>query len=870
MKQARGQFWICTIVFCLVFAFLLSFFDPYLILSDTTPAGGDTPSHFATAVHFKELLLEHGQLTGWEYGNLAGFPLFQYYFPLAFVICALLSLVLPMTWSFKLTTVLGTFLLPWAVFYFLRKLRFPYPLPILGAASTLLFLFVESQTMWGANILSTLAGEFSYSLALAIALFYMGSFYAEIEGKRRIWKNVLLLALTGLSHGCALLVAGSVPFFCVLRGPDTWDRLRYYVKVNALVFMLLAFWLVPWLAEQQYMTAFNFRWIFQSWSELLPAILLPAYGLALVSGLVLIWQALKKEPKKVRDFEATLYLWFGVLVALLLYQFGFQLNVVDIRFLPVAQLFLVLVAAVFLGQAIGKLRAHWTLLVGFTLACMVWADANSTKALPWIRWNYEGFERKPHWSSLAAASGHLKGSFQDPRVAYEHSPKHDQFGSIRTFESLPYFSGRSTLEGVYTQASINSPFIFHLQSEISEVASCPLPDYHCSSLSFKRARPRLRLFNTSHLILRSDKAKDAAASDPGLVLEKQVPPLEIYRISGNEDKYVVPLRCSPFLYTGADWKRQSYRWYRHYTEDSVPVVMDLDPDPADEGFFADAADLFPARKTCVPSAHSCEVEEDLEYDRIRIRTSCLEHPLLIKMSYHPRWRVKGASKVYLATPGFMLVFPRDQEVELWLGWAFSNYLGVGLTLIAVAWGISRAPPIRSLDVLRSMYWRQPWVSAVEERARSHPGVLKISVLCIAGLFLGWLLVTSEKDDANRVFDGGMQHYSRDEWDQAVANFREVVESSPESGAGVNARFFWGLSRYRQQRWDEAVEMLSGLVREYPQSHYIAEAIYHLGLMREREGGNGREFFERVLREHPESRWAEPSSQQLEKARTPEP
>ncbi|MBI4484077.1 MAG: hypothetical protein HY652_14470, partial [Acidobacteria bacterium] len=393
MENGKTPFWTNSLLLILIFSFLLSYFEPRLLFLQTTPTGGDTPSHFTAAVLFRDFFLRHFQITGWDYGNLAGYPLFQYYFPFPFILCALLSLLLPMTVSFKIVTVLGIFLLPFSAFYFLKKLDFHFPVPILGAASMLLFLFVESQSMWGGNIPSTLAGEFTYSLGMAIALVYLASFYTGVGSKTNVWKNAILLALAGFNHGCALLVSGAMPLFCVFRGPDTYERLKYYAKVNLLAFLLLAFWLVPWTLSQDYMSPFNFLWIFRSWSELFPPALIPLYLLALISGLQGLYRAFRRKGLDGR----LLYLWFGALVCLVFFHIGYQLNVVDIRFIPFLQLFLSLIGAIFLGRLFQALPAPWTFAVAAVLLSTVWADQNSVTIRGWIKWNYEGFEKKPLW-----------------------------------------------------------------------------------------------------------------------------------------------------------------------------------------------------------------------------------------------------------------------------------------------------------------------------------------------------------------------------------------------------------------------------------------------------------------------------------------
>ena len=854
-----------------ILLFLFSYFEPHLIFSDTTPAGGDTPSHFTASERFSDFFLNHGQITGWDYGNLAGYPLLQYYFPLPFVLCALLSVVLPLTVSFKMVTVLSVVLLPLSAFYFLKRLDFQFPVPIMGSAAALVFLFVESQSMWGGNIPSALAGEFSYSLGMALALCYLADFYRGIESKRGIWRNSFLLALTGFSHGCALLVAGATALFCVFLGQDTFDRLKYFAKVNLLAFTLLAFWLIPWLMSQEYMTAFNFQWVFHSWTELFPTILLPLYFLAAVSALYFLYSLLRRKIKdKLEVHSRLLYLWFGALVCLIYFDIGYQLNVVDVRFVPFLQLFVLLIGGVFLGSLFQKVPVPWCFAIATVLLAIAWTDYNSETIRSWIKWNYEGFEEKPKWSALQEVSEFVEGTFEDPRVVYEHSALHDQFGSVRTFESLPYFSGRATLEGVYLQSSINSPFIFYLQSEISEVTSCPLPEYHCSSLNFRRALPHLELFNVSHLILRTDTAKQKARLVPELVLEKSVLPLEIYRRVNGVGRYVVPLTCKPVLYTGGSWKRESFRWYRNYSSNSVPVVIDPNPAQEDLDRFARKTEIFPVGEECLTQSHSCQVEEAIEHNRIRIKTSCIGHPLLVKMSYHPRWQVKGASKVYLAAPGFMLIFPQRTEVELRFGWAGADYLGAGLTSFSLLLGVLGLLLGKGGRV--SELWWVVLPVAISQRLersekwlRSQAGsrFLKTSTMVMVISFVLLVQVGSSGAESNVLLEEGLEYYADGELDKALEYFQKATRLNPESSFGINARFYWGLSLYRLERYPDAAEVLRVLIEQVPESVHAPEAMYHIALSLRAAGAGGHtEYFQRTIEGYPESRWAAFSQEQL--------
>ena len=100
---------------------------------------------------------------------------------------------------------------------------------------------------------------------------------------------------------------------------------------------------------------------------------------------------------------------------------------------------------------------------------------------------------------------------------------HGDAGTIRAFESLPLFAGASTLEGLYMQSTISSPFVFYIQSEISQIPSCPLLPYHCGRLDAARAAEHLRVYNVSEVVARGDRVKATLAASPEFSAVGDVP-----------------------------------------------------------------------------------------------------------------------------------------------------------------------------------------------------------------------------------------------------------------------------------------------------------------------------------------------------------
>ena len=74
-----------------VWAFLLTYFSPSLLLTDTMAAGGDTPSFRPSrSSTCATCSCRPGNPQGWDLGNFAGYAPYQFYFlPPSLLIVAL-------------------------------------------------------------------------------------------------------------------------------------------------------------------------------------------------------------------------------------------------------------------------------------------------------------------------------------------------------------------------------------------------------------------------------------------------------------------------------------------------------------------------------------------------------------------------------------------------------------------------------------------------------------------------------------------------------------------------------------------------------------------------------------------------------------
>src|SRR5947209_6624943 len=231
---------------------------PDLLFAKTTPAGGDMGAHVWGPNYLKHHLLPHGRVTGWAPDWYAGFPALTFYFPLPGVVIALASFFIPYDVAFKLVSVSGLVALPVAAYLFGRLSGMRFPGPVLMGLAMVPFVFDRAWTIYGGNVASTLAGEFSFTISLCFGLVFLGMLARGLDTGKGRALTAVLLAATALSHvlPTVFVIVGALVFYVVgpLRGPRGRARLKYMATVLPVGFLLTGFWLIPIIFRTPYAT----------------------------------------------------------------------------------------------------------------------------------------------------------------------------------------------------------------------------------------------------------------------------------------------------------------------------------------------------------------------------------------------------------------------------------------------------------------------------------------------------------------------------------------------------------------------------------------------------------------------------------------
>ena len=618
---------------------VLAALHPNLILRNNTPTGGDMGAHVWGPAYLRDVLLPHFRLTGWSMDWYSGLPAYRFYMVVPALLVVFLNLVLPYGVAFKLIVVFGLVAFPTAAYYMGKIAKLAYPLPELMVVGATMFLFDESFTIYGGNIASTMAGEFSHSIALMFSLVGLGLFARGLDdGKHRGWAAIFI-ALSALSHGIVLLFVFGGAVLMILMRPDR-QRLRFGVTTLGVAFLLSAFWVIPFLGGHAFMTDMKYGsepggGSFKTmWDMYFP--LATGWDITLMvlaaAGFLGSW--VKRRFLGMWMGVYLVVLFIGVKVA----QGG--LPVIGLlwnpRVLPFLYLLRYMLAAIgvyevclYVRQSVQMQRNPGTLPTApttkvftsvlwlMTLFCLIVlgvrfqtlpfakleSSGTSTKyawgplKFPasrafsdgWSRWNFEGYEGKTSYSEYHAVVEQMKKLGADSthgcgRAIWENSGDLNKYGTTMALMLLPYWTNGciGSMEGLYFEASGTTPYHFIMAAAMSKQSSNPVRELRYDNNDAAKGVAYMRSLGVRYFMGYTPEAIAQADKQPALHQVAVSGPWHIYEIV--DTTLVEPLTVRPVVVNERPGDRRE-RWleigssyFQHANEWSA---LPVDHGPAD-------------------------------------------------------------------------------------------------------------------------------------------------------------------------------------------------------------------------------------------------------------------------------------------------
>lgn len=230
------------------------------VLKNNTPTGGDMGAHVWAPAFLRDNLLPHFRIQGWSMDWYGGLPVYRFYMlPPALLMTIINGLLhVPYGIAFKLVAILGVCTLPVNTWAFGRLARMPWPVPEFLAIAAVLFLFDENFSIYGGNIASTMAGEFSFSIALSLAILGFGLLARGLRTGRGLGMAAAVLAIAAVTHGIVAIFVGlgAVTMMVVWLDRKRW---KWSLATLGTFLLLTAWWILPFKLSTRYMTNMKYE-----------------------------------------------------------------------------------------------------------------------------------------------------------------------------------------------------------------------------------------------------------------------------------------------------------------------------------------------------------------------------------------------------------------------------------------------------------------------------------------------------------------------------------------------------------------------------------------------------------------------------------
>ena len=728
--------------------------------------------------------------------------------------------------------------------------------------TSLAFLLHEQNSIWGGNLLSTLAGEFAYSYGMLFSVLTLMAWQRTMTSGRHWWLAALLEAATGYSHGFALLITGFATSAFLFDRQHFWRNLRLLVLGHSLAFFMLAGWLWPMLQMHSLTIPNDALFEISHWQELLPKPMQPVLVAGLLASVLLITlqivPALRAlapiSPEVIRSQRHAAFMASTALLGAAGFLAGSSIGVANIRFFPFVWLFGGLACGWVWGALLLRLagvlpqvaRWGWQMMsVAAGLALLGWISLQVLAAPDWGLWNHSGLEAKPQWQRLSQLFPALSGRLDSPRLSFEHDPANNDIGSTRTLEALPMFlGGRPVLEGLYMESAPVGPAIYQLQSEVSRHPSSPLARFPSGSLDPDLAAKHMNFLYANEVLIRNSETYQAMSANTLFSQVANAEPFYVFKLNNFNSHLVdlVDVAKTPLHWLPQKgWMEASFQWFRSRQkfDSELPV------------FYDGAATVLAA-----PAASAQIVNLTMTRHSISWRTNALGAAHLVRMAWHPRWKLATKGSLFMAGPGFMLVVPDEADVRLEYG---HTTLGIGgmlasvlamLILLVLLWRDwrgypSTAPTASASSHSAEMAWPRHWLAA-----------LWPLLLLAAGLWF-------HLNNPERLYGNAWELMRANQHLDAAAGFDRAF-AARKSDAKKEEALFWSAKAFELAgKHDMALQRYSLLSANY-HGYWLAESLYTQAQLEKAAGmfQQTAKTAQRLLQEFPNDRWAQRWRQEI--------
>ncbi len=675
---------------------LILFLRVDLVFQNNTPTGGDMGAHIVAIDTFIKDFMPNFQINGWSNDWFGGYPLYYFYFPLPAIITFFLNLVFPFGIAFKIMVVLSIIFVVYSIEKLMRKTSNQFS--IFGASAGLFYVFTESFTIYGGNLASVLAGQFSFTYSIAFAnlsIFYL----LKSKNNFRFPISSIFFGLCLLSHLIPFIIY--IPIYAIYWLSQK-ENLNQKILSISIFLALITRWSVSIFMNLEYTTNMSYT-PFSSLEDLIKEDILPIIFIFLGLFIAKHKNLLKSKTFNLFDLylissSILLYffvpegaLWNGRLVPffnlgiIFLFFKAVEIFVEDIN---LYQQGVNVLTIIFLGGTIYCLyifyekwsanQSYLNLYIPIIFLIMIFAIVNLDKVviqlnmlivsiilstisfLPhWLNWNFTGYEGKNDWNQIQSLYTQLE-NLEPGRIMWEPNSDMNRYGTPMTLMTLPYFTKHTSMEGLYFDSSITTPFHFISVSGLAKRPSNPVGGLSYINNQFDQGVDYLYDLGIDYFISYTKEIESKAMNSDRLTFLFSSEPFSVFEVKSSKVE---------LIYQDIDVFSKVNK--------QEGILSSVFRDTNIINFFQKAYENFDEldKKRVVEVSNKILLEpskkKNLKVTELQITnkkiTFFTNNPgelHLIKVSYFPNWSISNGLGPFRTSPSFMSVIPNQEYVEI--------------------------------------------------------------------------------------------------------------------------------------------------------------------------------------------------------------
>lgn len=667
-----------------------------LVFLNTMPTGGDMGAHIVPIKYFIENFATDFQLNGWSNDWFAGYPLYFFYFPLPAIITFILNLFITYSIAFKIM-VIGSIML--TIYSFEKLFRNNYEkFSIFGFIAGLTYVLTESFTIYGGNLASTLAGQFSFTYSIAFANLSI-AIITKSTSKNKHVISAVFLSLSLLSHLIPFIIYGAIYLYFWINSKGTsveklsstliflaisirfttslilnldlttnmsytpYSKLSDLIKNDVTPFLIVLFLIFLLNFKQIYKRKITS--IFE-WFILLSSVLLyyfvpegalwngrvvSFFNLGIVILFFKLLQYVIEDSFKYEQGTIILKILSLIVIVAYLVNFSQKWNTIGYKeFLYPMALTVIFGCVYFFISSLSLFKLAFTTSIIFTISFLPY----------WVSWNFNGYENKENWSDVENLYSNLN-NLPPGRIMWEPNSELNKYGTPMVLMTIPLYTHHTSMEGLYFDSSITTPFHFIAVSGLAERPSNPVGGLRYINNEFEKGQIYLQDLGVDYFISYTDSITQKALENKQLKYLFSSDPFTVFQIDSKKVELVTQKLIKFDKISFSERTLSSIfrnTMYENFFDAAYENFNKLDSERIIE--FSASESIQPSSIAEVANVTNLKITSN----RISFNTDMPNKLHIIKISYFPNWEIVDGAGPYRISPSFMAVIPYSENVEL--------------------------------------------------------------------------------------------------------------------------------------------------------------------------------------------------------------